>query len=134
PSSPATSVASAKVLMAAPANTAQPTITGTAKQGQTLSEVHGSWTNNPTSYAYQWQQCDSSGSSCAAIFGATSQTYVLVSSDVGHALRVQEIATNEAGSGNTDTSGASATVLPSQPTNSAPPTITSTAKQSTTLT
>jgi len=134
PSSPATSVATAKVLMAAPANIAPPTISGTAQQGQTLSEVHGSWTNNPTSYAYQWQQCDSSGNSCAAISGATSQTYVPVSGDVGHALRVQEIATNEAGSSNPATSGASATVLPSPPTNTAPPTITGTAQQGQTLT
>jgi subtilisin family serine protease len=38
-----------------PANTAVPTITGTASTEQTLSASTGSWTESPTSYAYQWQ-------------------------------------------------------------------------------
>ena len=41
-----------------PVNSAAPTITGTAQQGQTLTEAHGTWTNSPTGFTYQWQQCD----------------------------------------------------------------------------
>src|SRR5207253_3109015 len=98
---PATSEATEIVLppSGAPSNTAPPTITGTAQQGQTLTEHSGSWTNNPTSFGYQWLQCDSSGNNCAAIAGATSQTYVPVTGDVGHAIRVQEEAGNQGGSG-----------------------------------
>jgi poly(3-hydroxybutyrate) depolymerase len=82
----------------APVNTALPTISGTAQQTRTLTEAHGTWANGVTSYAYQWQDCDSSGASCSNIGGATSQTYVLVVGDVGHTIRVVETATNSGGS------------------------------------
>src|SRR5205823_1056341 len=93
-SSPATSAQTALVTPPPPSNTSPPTITGTAQQGQTLTEAHRSWANEPTSYAYQWQQCDSAGANCSAITGATSQTYVLVAEDVGRTIRVQETASN----------------------------------------
>jgi hypothetical protein len=83
---------------AAPQNTAPPTISGTPQEGQTLTEAHGTWTGSPTSYSYQWLRCDSSGANCTAITGATSQTYTLTAADVGHTIRVQETATNAAGS------------------------------------
>ena len=37
-----------------PANTAEPRITGAASVGSTLSASNGSWTNQPTSFAFQW--------------------------------------------------------------------------------
>src|SRR5207245_2572320 len=126
-SSPATSSATAVVTPPPPANTAPPTITGTAQQGQTLTEVHGSWTNNPTSYTYQWLQCDSAGSSCTAIAGATSQTYVPLAADVGHTLKVQHACSNATGTSSPSTSSATAVVTPPPPPNTAPPTITATA-------
>jgi hypothetical protein len=137
--SPATSGATAVVTPTGPppqppSNTAPPTITGTAQQGQTLTEVHGSWTNEPTTYKYLWQQCDSSGNNCAAISGATSQTYVPVAGDVGRTLRVQETASNEGGSSLPATSGATGVVTPPPPASTAPPTISGTAEQGLTLT
>src|SRR4029077_1564139 len=111
-----------------------PTISGTAQQGQTLTESHGTWTNNPTSYAYQWQQCDALGNSCLPISGATHQTYVPVAGDVGHAIRVQETATNAGGSSAPATSAATAAVVPPVPVNTSSPTISGTAQQGQTLT
>jgi hypothetical protein len=82
----------------APANTALPTISGTAQQGQALTASNGSWSNSPTSYAYQWQDCSSS-SSCSNISGATAASYTLASSDVGDTVDVIVTATNAGGSG-----------------------------------
>jgi hypothetical protein len=44
-----------------PTNAAPPSISGEARQGLTLTEAHGQWLNEPTSYSYQWQQCDGYG-------------------------------------------------------------------------
>src|SRR5205823_4090698 len=116
-SSPATSAQTAVVAPPAPGNTTPPTLSGTAQQGQTLTEAHGSWTNSPTSFAYQWQRCNSDGTSCVAISGATNQTYVLVAEDVGHTLRVQETASNAGGSSSPATSAQTAVVVPPVPVN-----------------
>src|SRR5204862_359746 len=133
-SAPAQSEPTATVLPEAPSNTAPPTISGTAQQGSTLTEAHGSWTNNPTSYEYQWLQCDSSGAGCTPIAGATSQTYVPVAEDVGHTIRVQETASNAGGSSAPASSAQTAVVVPPPPSNTAPPTISGTAQQGSTLT
>src|SRR5262249_42321698 len=77
----ATAPVLARVVPPAPTNILPPTITGTSQQGQTLAEVHGAWTGEPTSYAYQWLQCDASGNSCLPIEKATAQTYVPVQLD-----------------------------------------------------
>lgn len=98
-----------------PVNTAVPTISGTAQQGKVLTEAHGTWTNSPTSYAYQWEQCNSLGESCLPISGASSQTYTVTVGDVGHKLKVQETASNSAGAGSPATSAATATVIAETP-------------------
>ncbi len=82
----------------APALTASPVLSGATIQRQTLSTTRGVWTNRPTSYAYQWQDCDGSGGNCANISGATSSSYTLAASDVGHTIRVVVTASNRAGS------------------------------------
>jgi hypothetical protein len=83
---------------APPANTALPTISGTARKGEALAALPGTWTNNPTSIAFQWQDCDADGSSCVNIAGATENPYTLATSDIGHAVRVVVTATNAVGS------------------------------------
>jgi hypothetical protein len=80
-----------------PVNTQPPTISGSASEGQTLSESQGSWSNSPMSYADQWQRCDPSGNNCQAITGAIAPTYTLTATDVGSTIRVQEIASNGEG-------------------------------------
>ncbi len=82
----------------APVNKALPAITGTTTEGDTLTTTTGAWENAPTSYKYQWQDCNAKGESCAAISGATVKTHKLTSGDVGHTLRMLVTATNEGGS------------------------------------
>ena len=81
-----------------PRNTARPTISGTAKAGQQLTAENGSWTGNPTSFAYQWQQCDADVAICSNIGGATGKTYTVTGGDVGFRLRVLVTAKNAKGS------------------------------------
>jgi hypothetical protein len=80
-----------------PANTALPTISGSAVVGQTLTASNGTWSWAPTSYTYQWRRCDSAGANCANVGGATN-SYALQSADAGSTLRVVVTATNTAGS------------------------------------
>ena len=82
----------------APANTSLPAITGSATQGQLLTASNGTWTNNPTGFAYQWRSCDGGGASCANVGGATTSTYTPAGGDVGRTLRVVVTATNAGGS------------------------------------
>jgi len=111
----------------APVNTALPSISGTAAQGQTLTAGTGSWTGAATiTYAYQWQRCDANGNNCSSISGSTSSTRTLTSDDVGHKLRIRVTASNGQGS-TSATSNASSTVAAGgsgPPVNTALPAIT----------
>jgi hypothetical protein len=130
---PATSGASAAVLTAAPASTSAPAISGSAQQGQTLTESPGTWSGSPSSLTYQWQRCDATGTSCTDVSGATAATYVLGAGDVGARMRVEEIAAN-AGGPTAAPSTATATVIPLPPANTAAPTVGGAARQGQTLT
>ncbi len=98
-----------------PLDTAVPSISGVPSQGQTLTESHGVWTNNPSAYTYQWEDCDPSRQSCSPINGATSQTYTLTAGDVGDTIRVQEMASNAGGTGQPAQSAPTAVVTPPPP-------------------
>jgi len=83
----------------APTWSVPPSVSGTAVTGQTLTSSTGTWDGtSPMTYSYQWQRCDSSGSSCATISGATGSSYVVSSADQGSTLRSQVTASNSAGS------------------------------------
>jgi hypothetical protein len=82
---------------AAPQSTSPPTIEGKFQVGETLTASNGLWSNNPTSFTYQWQRCSSSGSNCADIDNAAQKTYKLVSADVDHTIRVLVTAANADG-------------------------------------
>jgi hypothetical protein len=116
---------------AAPANTAPPTISGTPAVGQTLTASEGTWTNSPTSFAYQWLRCNPAGNNCASVANGTQKTYTAVGADAGRTLRVRVTATNADGSASAQ-SAQTATVAPASssaaPKNTAPPTISGTPK------
>jgi hypothetical protein len=121
----------AAVAPAVPVNSTAPTISGTTTQGQTLTATTGTWTNTPTSYAYQWRRGGT------AISGATSSTYALVSADVGTVITVAVIATNAGGSSTAAVSAGTATIAAPAtpvPVNSVAPAISGTAQVGQTLT
>jgi hypothetical protein len=82
-----------------PAPLAAPTISGTAKVGQKLTTTDGTWSSSSAIrlFAYAWGRCDGAGNNCAAIAGATSNTYVLGDADQGHTIRSYVTATNATG-------------------------------------
>jgi len=100
-----------------PIETALPTISGTAKVGQTLTATTGTWTNSPSSFTYQWNDGG------IPIAGATASTYVPVSGDVGDFLTVSVTAINGMGSSFPATSAATAAVIDIIPTINTPASI-----------
>src|SRR5258707_38634 len=57
---------------AAPRNTSPPTITGTAREGNTLTAHNGGWGNSPPPPAYHRQRSAPDGSGCPDNAGATT--------------------------------------------------------------
>jgi hypothetical protein len=88
-----------------PSNTSSPVLgwnLGESKDtdvvGQTVNVTAGGWSGAPTSVAYQWRDCDSSGTSCTNVEGETEPIYTLHALDVGHYIQAQVTATNHSGS------------------------------------
>jgi hypothetical protein len=84
----------------APVNTVLPVITGTVRDGETLTCSEGSWDNLPSSYAYQWYEDGS------PIIGATSSTLPVVPSMIPALLTCAVIASNAGGDSAPATSAA----------------------------
>lgn len=84
----------------APANIVSPTVSTNIgfSAGSTLTSTTGVWTNNPTSYSYQWQRGPTDNSNFSNISGANSSSYTLGTSDIGYSVRVVVTATNARGS------------------------------------
>jgi len=93
-----TGVVQASATAGPPSRNEPPTISGTPQEKQTLTASNGTWTGaQPQTYTYQWRRCDANGGSCADISGATKQTYVLTTADIGHTMRVVVTAHNSLG-------------------------------------
>jgi hypothetical protein len=90
--SPAAGSAYPAGLLQPPINTTAPAITGSGVTGVQHTASTGTWTQSPTSYAYQWLR------NGVAIAGATTSAYTPVGADVGTNLSVQVTATNAVGS------------------------------------
>lgn len=105
----ATSVTTAAVIALAPVASSPPSVTGTLQQGSTLTAGRGTWSNSPTTYTYQWQDCSAA---CTSIIGATNATYTLGSGDVGNPLDVVVTATNTGGSAAASSARTAAVLAP----------------------
>jgi lysophospholipase L1-like esterase len=122
------------VPVAPPVNTDPPVVTGTSQVGQALTASPGAWSNTPSGYSYQWQNCVTA--TCTDIAGANVATYVPVSTDIGDTLQAVVTAVN--GGGSTKATSAPTPVVQDAPaaipTNQAVPTISGTAQVGQTLT
>jgi len=112
---------------AAPQNTAVPQISGTAKEGSTLTASNGTWSNAPTTFDYQWRRCASDGTACGDIAAATKQTYVPVTADIGRTLRVVVTASNADGKASATSNETDVVDSKSGPVNSVRPAVSGTA-------
>jgi hypothetical protein len=79
------SAATPVIGLPAPVNVSLPTISGVAREGQTLTGSPGTWRYG-LRYTYQWEDCGTTGANCAPISGATAPTYLLQASDVGYTI------------------------------------------------
>jgi len=104
-----TSISPADVTATVPQNIAAPVVTGTAREGGRLRATAGSWSENPTSYAYTWWDC-SGPTACRQIAGATGSQYLLRATDVGYTVEARVKASNSAGDSAAAASTATATV------------------------
>jgi hypothetical protein len=121
----------ASAAAAPPANTTSPTISGTPTVGQTLSASTGTWSNSPTSFAYQWLRCNGGGNNCVDVANGTQKSYTLVGADAGHTMRVRVTATNAEGSSpaqSAQTATVTSATSSAAPKNTAPPAVSGTAK------
>lgn len=78
------------VAAAPPTPTSAPVVSGTAKEGSTLTSTLGAWSGEgPISYSRNWVRCSgTAASTCTAIPGATLASYRATAADVGKRLRV----------------------------------------------
>jgi hypothetical protein len=109
---------------AAPQSTSQPTIEGKFQVGETLTTDNGAWSNSPTSFTYEWQRCNTSGTGCTEITGATTRTYKLVAADVDHTVKVLVTAANVDGKATAGSDASPVISDSSAPRNTARPAIT----------
>ncbi|HEX4467417.1 MAG TPA: carboxypeptidase regulatory-like domain-containing protein, partial [Solirubrobacteraceae bacterium] len=87
----------AMIRTASPTYRRSPFVSGKPEIGQTLRDGSAEWLNVPLSYSYSWQRCDGAGNACEAIVGASGRRYSVTAADVGHTLRVTEVAANADG-------------------------------------
>lgn len=107
--------------------TATPTITGTAKVGETLTATPGTWSPVPASYRYAWMVDG------VAVTDATTSTFTVPASAAGKAITAKVTGLKQHYATTSTTSTPTAAVAPG--TFTAPqPTITGTAKVGRTLT
>jgi prepilin-type N-terminal cleavage/methylation domain-containing protein len=92
--------------------------------GDILSANNGSWSGSPSSYSYQWEDCDSSGNNCNLVSGATSSTYTLTNfNDYNNTVEVLVSASNGSGAGAAVASAPTQVVADALPVNTVAPAI-----------
>ncbi len=98
---------------AAPTALFEPSISGDAIVGSTLTADPGTWSDPAATLSYVWLRCDGSGT-CTVIAGIDGSTFVLTGDDVGSSIEVAVTASNGGGSNEAD-SAPTGVVVPAAP-------------------
>ncbi len=108
--------------IAPPKATALPAVSGLAQVGEQLSATAGTWSGGAQTFSFQWQGCNTDGTGCVDITGATAKTYTARSEDAGRVLRVKVTAKSLSGSTTASSTPTDAVELPpgASPTTSTP--------------
>lgn len=109
-------------------NRTAPRISGNPRVGETLTASEGTWTNEPTSFAYQWL------ADGAVIAGATRSTHELTGAEAGKRVTVRVTAAKAGLTSGTATSEAVGPVASGPITNKVLPVVSGTAAPGGTLT
>jgi hypothetical protein len=91
-------------------NKTAPVVSGTAKVGEVLTTTDGTWTNDPTTFTYQW------AADGTPIAGATAKTLTLAAAQAGKKVTVTVTAAKAGLTSGTATSAPTAAVAPADPT------------------
>lgn len=78
-----------QVIEKTPVNTSLPRIIGTPNVGNTLSSTVGAWTATTPTFERRWLACESDGTGCNPIFGATAATYKPTAQFIGKRLKLE---------------------------------------------
>lgn len=97
-----------------------PSISGTGREGETLTGRDGEWSHS-TALSRAWVRCDAVGASCAET-GTSAASYALGAADVGATLRLRVTAQGPGGATTVD-SAASAVIVAIAPASNGRPTI-----------
>ena len=99
--SPLKQVESKDDLVILPTSKTKPRIVGVAHLGHRLSATKGTWYGDqPTSYTFQWLQCNVHGNSCKPVPHASRRTLKLGPNKLGKRFRILVTAHTATGTGN----------------------------------
>lgn len=109
---------------AAPTNTILPLISGNVSVGGTAVVSKGTWVGTVENYSYQWRRCADlvTTTTCVAIVGANTSSYLITQSESGKYLRVSVTALDV--NGGTTVLTAPSTIVLSRPINTSLPNVT----------
>lgn len=114
----------------APRLLAAPAISGTARQGETLTATTGSWARGVDSFRVEWLRCDRDA--CTPVGEGSRRE--LTAADVGATMRVRVTATNAGGSSDARSAATAPVAAMAAPRSTAAPAISGSATVGRTLT
>ena len=119
---------------AVPREVEQPRVSGTARVGRDLTTSNGRWANNPRTFTYRWERCDTRAAVGCTTTAGNTRIYRVVAADVGKFVRSWVTACNNDGCAQANSRPVGPIAANAAPQNTAAPRITGTTVAGQTLT